>query len=68
MRSLWGKAPFQFQVRDLPTPGPDPGEVLVQVTACGIIHPDGNADYVRLRPAQLDKMEEKIDRVIRGDK
>jgi len=40
MRSLWGRAPFQFQVRDLPTPESGPGEVLVQVTACGICGTD----------------------------
>jgi len=40
MRSLWGKAPFQFQVRELPTPEPDSGEVVVKVTACGICGTD----------------------------
>jgi L-iditol 2-dehydrogenase len=40
MRSLWGKAPFQFQLRELPTPEPGPGEVVVQVTACGICGTD----------------------------
>ncbi len=40
MRSLWGKASFQFQLRELPTPEPGPGEVVVQVTACGICGTD----------------------------
>jgi len=40
MRSLWGKAPFQFELRHLPKPTPGPGEVLVQVTACGICGTD----------------------------
>ena len=40
MRSLWGKAPFQFELRDLPTPEPGPGEVVVKVTACGICGTD----------------------------
>jgi L-iditol 2-dehydrogenase len=40
MRSLWGKAPFQFQMRELPDPVPGPGEVVVKVTACGICGTD----------------------------
>lgn len=40
MRSLWGKAPFQFQLRALPTPEPSSGEVVVKVTACGICGTD----------------------------
>jgi L-iditol 2-dehydrogenase len=40
MRSLWGKASFQFQLRELPMPEPGPGEVVVQVTACGICGTD----------------------------
>lgn len=40
MRSLWGKAPFRFEMRDLPAPEPGPGEVLVRVTACGICGTD----------------------------
>jgi L-iditol 2-dehydrogenase len=40
MRSLWGKAPFQFELRDLPVPEAGPGEVLVRVTACGICGTD----------------------------
>lgn len=40
MRSLWGKAPFQFQMREVPTPQPGPGEVVVKVTACGICGTD----------------------------
>ncbi len=39
-RSLWGKAPFQYEMRDIPTPEPGPGEVLVRVTACGICGTD----------------------------
>ncbi len=53
MRSLWGKAPFQFEVRDVPMPEPGPGEVVVQVTACGICGTDlhflrHNADWTPL--------------------
>ena len=40
MRSLWGKAPFQFQLRELPMPEPDAGEVVVKVAACGICGTD----------------------------
>lgn len=40
MRSLWGKAPFCFEMRDVPTPEPGPGDILVQVTACGICGTD----------------------------
>lgn len=40
MRSLWGKAPFQFELRELPVPEPGQGEVVVQVTACGICGTD----------------------------
>lgn len=40
MRSLWGKAPFQFQVRELPDPVPGPGEVVVRVAACGVCGTD----------------------------
>jgi L-iditol 2-dehydrogenase len=40
MRSLWGKASFQFQMRELPTPEPGPGEVVVKIAACGICGTD----------------------------
>jgi L-iditol 2-dehydrogenase len=40
MRSLWGKAPFEVEVRDLPVPVAGPGEVVVRVTACGICGTD----------------------------
>jgi len=40
MKSLWGKAPFRFQLRELPTPEPGPGEVVVKVAACGICGTD----------------------------
>src|SRR3972149_1872760 len=40
MRSLWGKAPFQFQLREIPIPEPGAGEVVVKVTACGICGTD----------------------------
>ena len=40
MHSLWGKAPFQFQMRELSDPVPGPGEVVVKVTACGICGTD----------------------------
>lgn len=40
MRSLWGKADFQFQMQEVPTPEPGPGEVVVKITACGICGTD----------------------------
>jgi L-iditol 2-dehydrogenase len=40
MRALWGKAPFQFDLREIPTPTPGIGEVLVQVDGCGICGTD----------------------------
>jgi L-iditol 2-dehydrogenase len=40
MRSLWGKAPLEVEVRDLPVPVASPGEVIVRVTACGICGTD----------------------------
>jgi L-iditol 2-dehydrogenase len=40
MRSLWGKAPFQFDLREIPTPTPKAGEVLVRVSGCGICGTD----------------------------
>ncbi len=40
MRSLWGKAPFQFEMREAPDPVAGPGEVVVRVTACGICGTD----------------------------
>ena len=40
MRSLWGKAPFMVEMRELKTPVPGPGEVLIQVKACGICGTD----------------------------
>jgi L-iditol 2-dehydrogenase len=40
MRSLWGKAPFQVEVRDMPVPVAGPGEVVVKVAACGICGTD----------------------------
>lgn len=40
MRSLWGQAPFQFDQREVPSPEPGPGEVLVRIEACGICGTD----------------------------
>jgi len=40
MRALWGKAPFQFDLREVLTPTPNVGEVLVRVTGCGICGTD----------------------------
>jgi L-iditol 2-dehydrogenase len=40
MRSLWGRAPFQVEVRNVPVPVAGPGEVIVRVTACGICGTD----------------------------
>lgn len=40
MRALWGKAPFQFQLRELRTPQPARSQVLVRVQACGICGTD----------------------------
>jgi L-iditol 2-dehydrogenase len=40
MRALWGKAPFQFDLREVPVPKPGVGEVLVRVAGCGICGTD----------------------------
>jgi L-iditol 2-dehydrogenase len=40
VRTLWGKAPFQFELRDVPVPKARTGEVLVRVQACGICGTD----------------------------
>ncbi len=40
MRSLWGQASFQFELRDSPIPEPGPDEVVVKVAACGICGTD----------------------------
>ncbi len=40
MRALWGKAPYQFDLREVPRPTPGAGEVLVRVTGCGICGTD----------------------------
>jgi L-iditol 2-dehydrogenase len=40
MRALWGKAPFQFDLRQVPAPQPGAGEALVRVTGCGICGTD----------------------------
>lgn len=40
MRALWGRAPFQFELREIRTPEPALGQVLVRVRACGICGTD----------------------------
>ena len=40
MRALWGKAPFQFDLRDVPEPRPGFGDVLVRIGGCGICGTD----------------------------
>jgi L-iditol 2-dehydrogenase len=40
MRALWGKAPFQFDLREVPAPRPSMGEALVRITGCGICGTD----------------------------
>lgn len=40
MRALWGKAPFQFDLREMPVSKPGVGEVLVRITGCGICGTD----------------------------
>ena len=40
MRALWGKAPFQFDLREVPEPRPDIGDVLVRIGTCGICGTD----------------------------
>jgi L-iditol 2-dehydrogenase len=40
MRALWGKAPFQFDLREAPEPIPDFGDVLVRIGGCGICGTD----------------------------
>ncbi len=49
--------PGQFQVRDLPDPTPGPGEVLIQVYACGLNHLDLWLEEGRLPiPIQLPRI------------
>ncbi len=40
MRALWGKSPFQFDLREIPALVPGIGQVLVRVAACGICGTD----------------------------
>jgi L-iditol 2-dehydrogenase len=40
MRALWGKAPFQFDLREVSEPRPGFGDVLVRIGACGICGTD----------------------------
>jgi L-iditol 2-dehydrogenase len=40
MRALWGKAPFQFDLREVPEPRPNFGDVLVRIGGCGICGTD----------------------------
>ena len=40
MRALWGKAPFQFELREVSEPKPDVGDVLVRIGGCGICGTD----------------------------
>lgn len=40
MRALWGKAPLQYKMRQVPVPVPGAGEVLVRVLSCGICGTD----------------------------
>ena len=50
MRALWGKAPFQFDLREVPEPKPDVGDVLVRISTCGIC----GTDLHFLRAMNLD--------------
>jgi L-iditol 2-dehydrogenase len=40
MQVLWGKAPFQFEMRQAPIPAPGVGEVLVKIDGCGVCGTD----------------------------
>ena len=40
MRALWGKAPFQYELRDVPVPKACLGEVLIRIQSCGICGTD----------------------------
>src|SRR5512138_3611096 len=40
MRALWGKALFQFDLREVPELRPGFGDVLVRIGACGICGTD----------------------------
>jgi L-iditol 2-dehydrogenase len=40
MRALWGKAPFQYELREIPIPKPGIGQILVRIGACGICGTD----------------------------
>ena len=62
MRSLWGKAPFQFELRQVPRPEPGPGEVLVEVAACGICGTD--LHFVRHNPEWTPLGHEVVGQIV----
>lgn len=76
MRALWGKAPFQYELREIPTPKPCVGEVLVRVRACGICGTDlhmqnaMNRDWTPLGhelAGVVEQVGEGVTRVQTGD-
>ncbi len=40
MKAVFGRSPFQFEIRDIEIPRPDEGEVLIKVKACGVCGTD----------------------------
>jgi L-iditol 2-dehydrogenase len=76
MRALWGKAPFQFEMRDVPVPGARQGEVLIHIQSCGICGTDlhfmraMNRDWTPLgheAAGVVERVGEGVTRIRPGD-
>ena len=76
MRALWGKAPFQFDLREVPAPKPGVGEVLVRISGCGICGTDlhflrlMNRDWTPLGheiSGRVEELGEGVSRLHPGD-
>ena len=52
MRAVVVSAPDEFSLRDLPTPVPGPGEVLLRVEVCGVCNSEVHMLQALRRPAQ----------------
>lgn len=51
-RAAYVQAPFRFEIRDVDVPDPGPGQVLVDVTACGVCGTDVHWAAVRAAEPQ----------------
>jgi L-iditol 2-dehydrogenase len=76
MRALWGKAPFQYELREVPVPTPRMGEVLIRVQSCGICGTDlhfqraMNREWTPLgheAAGVVEQVGEGVDRIRPGD-